>query len=83
MRWLAARGVTSYDMVGVPNRDQIGTGDGRDSLYEFKRKFNEEISEFIGCWDVRLSSQKYRFWRSFGERVAARLASRTRERFLY
>jgi lipid II:glycine glycyltransferase (peptidoglycan interpeptide bridge formation enzyme) len=83
MRWLMARGVTSYDMVGVPNRDAVGTGDARDSLYEFKRKFNPEITEFMGCWDLPLSSQKYRFWRNFGERVAARLARRSPERFLY
>jgi len=84
MRWLMSRGITSYDLVGVPNRDQIGTGHERDSLYEFKRKFNPEITEFIGCWDLPLGSQKYRFWRRFGERAAARWVMAARpERFLY
>ena len=83
MRWLMEQGVTSYDMVGVPNRDAVGTGDARDGLYSFKSKFNPEITEFIGCWDVPVSSAKYRFWRKFGERVAARLAARRPERFLY
>jgi len=83
MRWLMARGTVSYDLVGVPSRHQIGTGDGRDSLYEFKRKFNPEITEFIGCWDLPLSDVKYRLWRKVGERVAGRLAMRAPERFLY
>lgn len=83
MKWLKGRGVMSYDMMGVPNPDQLGTGDSRESLYEFKRKFNPEITEFVGCWDVVLSSGRYRFWRNFGERVATKLANRARERFLY
>jgi len=84
MRWLMAQGVTNYDLVGSPNRDQVGTGDARDGLYEFKRKFNPEITEFIGCWDLPLGgAAKYRLWRQVGERVAARLASRRPEKFLY
>jgi lipid II:glycine glycyltransferase (peptidoglycan interpeptide bridge formation enzyme) len=83
MRWLMARGVTNYDLVGSPNRDAVGTGDARDGLYEFKRKFNPEITEFIGCWDLPLDARKYRLWLRVGERVAARLARRRPERFLY
>jgi serine/alanine adding enzyme len=84
MRWLMAHGVEQYDMVGSPNRDQVGVSDFRAGLYEFKRKFNPEITEFIGCWDLPLSSApKYRLWRKVGERVAAKLANRRPERFLY
>jgi lipid II:glycine glycyltransferase (peptidoglycan interpeptide bridge formation enzyme) len=84
MRWLAARGVTNYDLVGSPNRDEIGdASNSRAGLYEFKRKFNPEITEFIGCWDLPLNEAKYKFWRKLGERVAARLARRRPERFLY
>ncbi|HUD11875.1 MAG TPA: peptidoglycan bridge formation glycyltransferase FemA/FemB family protein [Candidatus Saccharimonadia bacterium] len=83
MRWLLARGITNYDLVGSPNRDEVGTGDSRDGLYEFKRKFNPEITEFIGCWDLPVSSSKYNAWLKIGERVSARLANRRPERFLY
>jgi lipid II:glycine glycyltransferase (peptidoglycan interpeptide bridge formation enzyme) len=83
MRWLMARGITNYDLVGSPNRDQIGVSDFRAGLYEFKRKFNPEITEFIGCWDLPLSTTKYRLWTKVGERLAARLAMRSPERFLY
>ena len=83
MRWLMARGITSYDLVGVPNRDQIGTGDSRDGLYEFKAKFNPEITEFIGTYDLVGSELAYKLWLAGGERVAGKLANRRPERFLY
>jgi serine/alanine adding enzyme len=84
MKWLMARGIEQYDMVGSPNRDQVGVSDFRAGLYEFKRKFNPEITEFIGCWDLPLDGgPKYKLWRKVGERVAARLANRRPERFLY
>ncbi len=83
MRWLIARGTKSYDLVGVPNRDQVGTGDSRDGLYSFKAKFNPEITEFIGAWDLPLSDIRYKLWRRVGERVAGRQAMRRPERFLY
>ncbi len=83
MRWLKSQGVTSYDMMGVPNRDQVGTGDARDGLYAFKSKFNPEITEFIGCYDLVLHQTKYAFWRRYGERIAAKLAAHRPEKFLY
>ncbi|HEY2004312.1 MAG TPA: peptidoglycan bridge formation glycyltransferase FemA/FemB family protein [Candidatus Saccharimonadia bacterium] len=84
MRWLMAHGAESYDMIGVPNRDEVGTGHSKDGLYEFKSKFNTEITEFIGCWDLPLGNgARYKLWRKVGERVAARLANRRPEKFLY
>lgn len=84
MRWLMAQGVELYDMVGSPNRNELGdAANSRAGLYEFKRKFNSEVTEFVGCWDLPLSAAKYRFWRKVGERVAARLANRRPEKFLY
>ncbi len=83
MRWLMAHGVTKYDLVGTPNRADVGTGDSRDGLYSFKSKFNPEITEFAGAWDLPLNELKYKLWRKAGERVAARLANRRPEKFLY
>jgi len=83
MRWLIERGITSYDTVGVPNPDEIGTGHSRQGLYDFKSKFNSEITEFIGCWDLPLDKGKYRLWLKIGERAAGKLANRSPEKFLY
>ncbi|MEO7617449.1 MAG: peptidoglycan bridge formation glycyltransferase FemA/FemB family protein [Candidatus Saccharibacteria bacterium] len=82
MRWLMAKGITEYDMVGVPNRDQIGTGNSRDGLYEFKAKFNPDVTEYIGAWDLPLSA-KYKVWNKLAERIAARQAAKKPEKFLY
>lgn len=84
MRWLMAKGTWQYDMIGVPNRDKVGTGDSKDGLYQFKSKFNSEITEFIGCWDLPIGGiARYKLWRRLGERVAAKLANRQPEKFLY
>lgn len=83
MRWLMEHGTTQYDLVGSPNRDEADRPNPRAGLYEFKRKFNPEISEFIGCWDLPLSASKYRRWLKIGERLAARRAAKRPERFLY
>jgi lipid II:glycine glycyltransferase (peptidoglycan interpeptide bridge formation enzyme) len=83
MRWAMNRGVKQYDMVGAPNRDELDKPNPRAGLYEFKRKFNPEVTEFVGCWDLPLSVAKYRMWRRVGERLAARLAMRSPEKFLY
>ncbi|HEY6736802.1 MAG TPA: peptidoglycan bridge formation glycyltransferase FemA/FemB family protein [Candidatus Saccharimonadia bacterium] len=86
MQWQMehGNGITKYDLIGVPNRDQVGTGDPKDGLYAFKSKFNPEITEFIGCYDLPLAGDlKYKLWRKVGERVAARLANRRPEKWLY
>jgi lipid II:glycine glycyltransferase (peptidoglycan interpeptide bridge formation enzyme) len=84
MQWLRSRGVTAYDLVGTPNRDKVGTGDPKDGLYTFKSKFNPEITEFVGCYDLPLGgSLRYAAWLKLGERVAARLANRAPEKWLY
>ncbi len=83
MSWLIGRGITSYDMVGVPNPDEIGRANARQGLYDFKSKFNPLVTEFIGCWDLPLNESKYGLWLKIGERVAGKLANRSPEKFLY
>jgi lipid II:glycine glycyltransferase (peptidoglycan interpeptide bridge formation enzyme) len=83
MRWLKAQGIEQYDLVGVPNRERIGMGDSKQGLYDFKSKFNPEITEYMGAWDLAPSRPKYVLWLLVGERVAARLANRRPEKFLY
>lgn len=84
MRWQMQQGIKQYDLLGSPNRDKVGTGVSNDGLYTFKSKFNPEITEFMGCYDLPLAGKlAYTAWRKVGERVAARLAARSPERFLY
>lgn len=65
MKWAKSKGATSYDMVAVPPKTEINNpGHHQYGLYQFKRGFNEEVTEFVGCWDLPINSQKYRIWNS-------------------
>ncbi len=32
-------------------------------LYQFKRGFNDDVTEFVGCWDLPISETKYKIWK--------------------
>jgi peptidoglycan pentaglycine glycine transferase (the first glycine) len=82
MRWLKGQGATSYDMVGVPPRQQMTPEHIMYTLYQFKSGFEPEITEFIGCWDLPLSS-RYAQWAKRGERVYTAYLSRVKRQYLY
>jgi lipid II:glycine glycyltransferase (peptidoglycan interpeptide bridge formation enzyme) len=69
MRWLRARGITSYDLVAVPPRDQLREDHPLYGLYRFKSGFNERITEFVGTWDAVVDRRRHAIWQSLGERV--------------
>lgn len=81
MRWLKQKGVTSYDMVGVTPRDQVGHHI-LDSLEHFKMGFSQDIVEWIGTWNLPLSS-KYKLWVMGGERLAVAYHGRIKKEFIY
>jgi len=81
MRWLKSKGVTSYDMVGVSPRAKAGHHI-MDSLEHFKSGFSQTIVEWIGTWDVPLSS-KYKLWHRGGERLAVAYHGRVKKEFIY
>lgn len=81
MRWLKTKGVTSYDMVGVAPRAQVGHHI-MDSLEHFKSGFSQNITEWIGTYDVPLSG-KYKLWQRGGERLAVAYHGRVKKEFLY
>ncbi len=81
MRWAKAQGATSYDMWGVAPRGE--EGHIMSSLDQFKQGFNEEITEFIGTWDIVLKPGAYRRWSRAGERLAVALSARVRREYWY
>ena len=83
MRWLKARGITSYDLVAVPRRDVLNEQHPLWGLYRFKSGFSEHITEYVGTLDVPLSSARYAAWNRFGERGAAWCATRLQHNLLY
>lgn len=63
MKWAKQKGATSYDMVAVPPKSELDNPNHMQyGLYQFKRMFNEEVTEFVGCWDLPIHSQKFRIW---------------------
>ncbi|MEI8072916.1 MAG: peptidoglycan bridge formation glycyltransferase FemA/FemB family protein [Candidatus Saccharibacteria bacterium] len=63
MRWAKSKGAKLYDLVAVPPKDQLENKDHPQAgLYQFKRGFNEEVTEFTGCWDLPINDSKYKLW---------------------
>jgi lipid II:glycine glycyltransferase (peptidoglycan interpeptide bridge formation enzyme) len=83
MRWLRSRGVTSYDLVAVPPRDQLREDHPLYGLYRFKSGFSEEITEYAGTWDLPLRPRAYALWNRVGERAASQWSYRVRHDLLY
>lgn len=58
IRWAKARGCTSYDLWGVPDRDEevleaqfTSRSDGLWGVYRFKRGFGGKVVRSCGAWD--------------------------------
>lgn len=63
IRWSKSKGATSYDMVAVPPKSELDNPNHMQyGLYQFKRMFNEEVTEFVGCWDLPIHPQKFKIW---------------------
>ncbi len=60
IRWAKSKGATSYDLVAVPPKDQLDNPDHLlAGLYQFKRGFNSQVTEFVGCWDLVLTNKNH------------------------
>jgi lipid II:glycine glycyltransferase (peptidoglycan interpeptide bridge formation enzyme) len=64
MRWAKEQGATSYDLVAVPPKAHLDDPEHPQAgLYQFKRGFNDDVTEFVGCWDLPISETKYKIWK--------------------
>jgi lipid II:glycine glycyltransferase (peptidoglycan interpeptide bridge formation enzyme) len=80
MRWLAERGVASYDLGGTPPNDRLDdSSHALSSLVTFKLSFGAPVVEFAGTYDQILKSVEYqrwrqleRWWRAFVRRTPIR-----------
>ena len=83
MRWLRARGVAVYDLVAVPRAADMSPGHPFYGLYRFKSGFNDRVTEFVGTWDIPLSTRRYQMWNAIGERAARQWTYRVHHDFFY
>lgn len=62
MRWARDRGAKEYDLIAVPPKDQLNPEHNMYGLYQFKSGFNQEITQFVGCWELPLRASVYARW---------------------
>lgn len=63
IKWAKSKQASKYDMVSSPsNADIKDESHLQHGLYQFKRSFSEEITDFVGCWDLPIHQQKYNVW---------------------
>lgn len=83
MRWLRARGVEAYDLVAVPPAAELNPSHPLFGLYRFKSGFSDQITEYVGTWDLPLQRRRFAAWNAVAERAAHQWAYRVRHDLLY
>jgi peptidoglycan pentaglycine glycine transferase (the first glycine) len=62
MRWAKERGITYYDMWGIPTPDELDESHPLYGVYKFKAGFGGEMVEFVGSLDLPVSRARARLW---------------------
>ncbi len=62
MRWARDQGAKEYDLIAVPPKDKLNPEHSMWGLYQFKSGFNEDISEFVGCYEFALQAARFQRW---------------------
>ncbi len=83
MRWLRARGVEAYDLVAVPPAAELNPSHPLFGLYRFKSGFSDQITEYVGTWDLPIQRRRFAAWNAVAERAAHQWAYRVRHDLLY
>jgi peptidoglycan pentaglycine glycine transferase (the first glycine) len=62
MRWAKQRGLTHYDMVGVPKLEDLDESNSLWSVYKFKEGFGGGIVNSLGCFDLPVKRARAAAW---------------------
>jgi lipid II:glycine glycyltransferase (peptidoglycan interpeptide bridge formation enzyme) len=62
MRWAKQRGLTHYDMVGVPKLEDLDETNSLWSVYKFKEGFGGGIVDSLGCFDLPIKRARAAAW---------------------
>lgn len=62
MRWARERGLTHYDMVGIPSPDELREDHPLYSVYKFKAGFGGEVFDSVGCYDLPVKPLQANAW---------------------
>ena len=84
MRWLKEKGVTVYDLHGVPPADRLDDPTHPFAgLARFKTGFQPNVTTFVGVIEVPLDNPAYRLWKLGGERLYGAALYRLRGQSVY
>lgn len=68
IEWLTEKKIKSYDLCGVPPKSEISNKNHPHyGIGLFKSSFNKDITEYVGLYDIVISSLSYKFWKKVGE----------------
>jgi len=62
MRWAKERGLTHYDMVGVPKPEELNESSSLWNVYKFKEGFGGELVDSLGCFDLPVKKTRAAAW---------------------
>jgi lipid II:glycine glycyltransferase (peptidoglycan interpeptide bridge formation enzyme) len=62
MRWARRRGLTHYDMVGMPKLEDLNESSPLWGVYKFKEGFGGEITDSLGCFDLPIKQARAAAW---------------------
>jgi lipid II:glycine glycyltransferase (peptidoglycan interpeptide bridge formation enzyme) len=62
MRWAKQRGLTHYDMVGVPKPEELNESSSLWNVYKFKEGFGGELVDSLGCFDLPVKKTRAAAW---------------------
>ena len=74
IEWVKQRGSKQHDLAGAP--PVAHAHDQAHPFYaigKFKRQFNNEVTEYVGAYNVPVSSQKAKLWHSKLEKIVRKL----------
>lgn len=73
LRWANERGARVHDLCGAPPSSRA---DDREhplhGVGKFKRSFSQEITDYVGAFDLPLKPRTYAFWVRIGDRIVRR-----------
>lgn len=75
MRWAHEQGVVVHDLCGTPPSDRLD--DPSHELHgvgKFKLSFHNEVTDYVGAFDIPLRNMAYRLWVRLGDPLARRLS---------
>lgn len=62
MRWARRRGITYYDMVGIPKPEEQNEESSLWNIFKFKKGFGGEMFDSVGCLDLPIKKTRADAW---------------------